>query len=215
MVPLFLLGSARPHEGVETYVLSHLRRIIQMKQSSVRLCAVALAALFVAAPGFSSQEDRDRAVQPSARSEDRITHEVRHELVMLPYYGVFDNLAYRVDGGTVTLLGQVTRPTLKSDAGSVVKQIEGVDKVDNQIQVLPLSPMDDRSRRAAYRAIYGHPGLDRYALQAVPPIHIIVDGGKVSLEGVVSTQADKDLANIRARGVSGIFSVVNNLRVEK
>ena len=184
-----------------------------MKHSSVCLCGL-VAVLFAAAPGFS-QEDRDRAVQPGARSEDRITHEVRHELVMLPYYGVFDNLAYRVDGGTVTLLGQVTRPTLKSDAGSVVKQIEGVDRVDNQIQVLPLSSMDDHSRLAVYRAIYGHPGLDRYALQAVPPIHIIVDSGKVNLEGVVSTQADKDMANIRASGVSGIFSVVNNLRVEK
>ena len=186
-----------------------------MKHSRVRWCNVIVAALFAAAPGFSSQEGKDRAVQPGARSEDRLTHEVRHELVMLPYYGVFDNLAYRVDGGTVTLLGQVTRPSLKNDAGSVVKQIEGVDRVDNQIQVLPLSSMDDHSRLAVYRAIYGHPGLDRYALQAVPPIHIIVDSGKVTLEGVVSTQADKDMANIRASGVSGIFSVVNNLRVEK
>src|SRR5450631_4703619 len=99
-------------------------------------------------------------------SSDRITREVRHELVMLPYYGVFDNLAYRVDGATVTLLGQVTRPALKSDAGNVVKQIEGVDKVDNQIQVLPLSPMDDRIRIAVYRSVYGQPGLDRYAMQA-------------------------------------------------
>ena len=186
-----------------------------MKHYRVRLCTVAMAALFAAAPGFSSQEDRDRAVQPGARTEDRITHEVRHELVMLPFYGVFDNLAYRVDGGTVTLLGQVTRPTLKSDAGSAVKGIEGVDKVDNQILVLPLSPSDDHSRLAVYRAIYGHPGLDRYALQAVPPIHIILADGNLTLEGVVSTQADKDMANIRASGVSGIFSVVNNLRVEK
>jgi hyperosmotically inducible protein len=186
-----------------------------MKQPSVRFCTVTLVALFAAAPGLSSQEGKDRAAQTGVRSEDRITREVRHELVMLPYYGVFDNLAYRVDDGTVTLLGQVTRPTLKSDAGSAVKQIEGVDRVDNQILVLPLSPMDDHSRLAVYRAIYGHAGLDRYALQAVPPIHIIVDSGKVTLEGVVSTQADKDIANIRASGVSGIFSVVNNLRVEK
>ena len=184
-----------------------------MKDSSVCLWTFA-AVLYAAAPAFS-QEFRDRTVPTGPKSEDRITHEVRHELVMLPYYGVFDNLAYRVDGGTVTLLGQVTRPTLKSDAGSVLKQIEGVDRVDNQIQVLPLSSMDDRSRLAVYRAIYGHPGLDRYALQAVPPIHIIVDRGKVTLEGVVSTQADKDMANIRASGVSGIFSVVNNLRIEK
>jgi hyperosmotically inducible periplasmic protein len=186
-----------------------------MKHSSLCVCLATVAALLSATQGLFGQEGKDRSPQPGARSEDRITREVRHELVMLPYYGVFDNLAYRVDGGTVTLLGQVTRPALKSDAGNAVKQIEGVDKVDNQIQVLPLSSTDDRIRLAAYRAIYGHPGLDRYALQAVPPIHIIVESGKVALEGVVSTQGDKDLANIRANGVSGVFSVVNNLRVEK
>jgi hyperosmotically inducible protein len=186
-----------------------------MKHSVVRLCTVTLAALLAAAAGFSYQKDKDKAPPSGARSEDRITREVRHELVMLPYYGVFDNLAYRVDGGIVTLMGQVTRPTLKSDAGKAVFRIEGVDKVDNQIQVLPLSPVDDRTRLAVYRAIYGHPGLDRYALQAVPPIHIIVENGKVTLEGVVSTQSDKDMANIRANGVGGVFSVVNNLRVEK
>ena len=150
----------------------------------------------------------------NGRSQDRVTREVRHELVMLPYYGVFDNLAYRVDGSTVTLLGQVTRPTLKSDAENVVKQIEGVTQVNNQIQVLPLSSMDDRIRLATYRAIYSQPGLDRYALQAVPPIHIIVDNGKVTLEGVVNSQADKDRANIQANSVAGVFSVTNNLRVE-
>jgi hyperosmotically inducible protein len=149
-----------------------------------------------------------------AHAEDRITREVRHELVMLPYYGVFDNLAYRVDGSAVTLLGQVTKPTLKSDAENVVKRIEGVEKVNNQIQVLPLSPMDDKIRLAEYRAIYGQPGLDRYALQAVPPIHIIVDNGRVTLEGVVANQADKDMAGVRANGVSGVFGVTNNLRVE-
>ena len=180
-----------------------------MKLSCVRLCTVTVAALMAIAPGFSQPQGS------GAKSVDRIAREVRHELVMLPYYGVFDNLAYRVNGGTVTLLGQVTRPTLKSDAGNVVKNIEGVEKVDNQIQVLPLSPMDDKLRLAAYRAIYGHPGLDRYALQAVQPIHIIVDNGKVTLEGVVANQADKDMANVRANGVPGVFSVVNNLRVEK
>ncbi|HEV3198934.1 MAG TPA: BON domain-containing protein, partial [Bryobacteraceae bacterium] len=99
-----------------------------MKRSVVRLCTVTVAAVLAAAAGFSNQ-DKDRAVQPGARSEDRITKEVRHELVMLPYYGVFDNLAYRVDGNKVTLMGQVTRPTLKSDAGNAVKRIEGVEKV--------------------------------------------------------------------------------------
>ncbi len=147
-------------------------------------------------------------------SQDRITREVRHELVMLPYYGVFDNLAYSVNGGVVTLYGQVTRPTLKSDAANVVKKIEGVTRVDNKIEVLPLSPMDDQSRRAIYRAIYSDPTLTRYGIQAVPPIHIIVDNGKVTLVGVVASEADKNMAGLRANGVAGVFSVDNQLRVE-
>jgi hyperosmotically inducible protein len=134
---------------------------------------------------------------------------------MLPYYGVFDNLAFKIDGSRVTLLGEVTRPTLKTDAGSVVKNIEGVESVDNQIEVLPLSPNDDRIRMAVYRAVYQQASLSRYALQAVPPIHIIVKNGNVRLEGVVATEGDKNLAGIRAKGVSGVFSVENNLRVEK
>jgi hyperosmotically inducible periplasmic protein len=151
-----------------------------------------------------------------AASQDRLVKEVRHELVMLPYYGVFDNLAYRVDGGTVTLLGQVTRPTLKSDAENVVKRIEGVDKVVNQIEVLPLSPNDDRLRRAVYQKIYSFPTLStRYGFQAVPPIHIIVRNGNVILEGVVDSDTDKNVAGIQANGVPGVFSVTNNLRVVK
>ena len=153
--------------------------------------------------------------QASSRGTERIAREVRHELVMLPYYGVFDNLAYRVDGYAVTLMGQVTRPTLKSDAENVVKKIEGVEQVHNQIEVLPASPNDDRIRLAVYRAIYGHTALNRYALQAVPPIHIIVKNGNVTLEGVVANEGDKNIANIQANGVSGVFSVTNNLRVEK
>ena len=155
----------------------------------------------------------DKAV--SSRGTERIIKEVRHELVMLPYYGVFDNLAYKVDGYNVTLMGQVTRPTLRSDAENVVKKIEGVEHVTNEIEVLPPSPMDDRIRRATYRAIYGYAGLDRYALQAVPPIHIIVKNGNVTLEGVVDREADKNLAGIRANGVTGVFSVTNNLHVVK
>src|SRR4051795_3588433 len=122
-----------------------------MKVLTVCLCAFAL----VAGAQDRDQRAANRAGQPGGRSQDRITREVRHELVMLPYYGVFDNLAYRVDGNTVTLLGQVTRPTLKSDAEHVVKDIEGVERVNNQIQVLPVSPMDDRIRLAEYRSIYG------------------------------------------------------------
>jgi hyperosmotically inducible protein len=187
-----------------------------MKRLSTYLCASLLTFGMAMLPAHAQdrskiQASRDRM---SGAGQDRLNREVRHELVMLPYYGVFDNLAYRVDGATVTLLGQVTRPTLKSDAENVVKGIEGVEHVNNQIQVLPLSPMDDRIRLAVYRAIFSQPGLDRYAMQAVPPIHIIVDNGKVTLEGVVASQADKDRANIQANGVNGVFSVVNNLHVE-
>ena len=145
----------------------------------------------------------------------RIDREVRHELVMLPFYGVFDNLSFRVNGGTVTLMGQVTRPTLKNDAERVVKGIEGVDRVVNKIEVLPLSSYDDEIRLATYRAIYGHPALNRYALQALPPIHIVVKNGNVTLEGVVANEADKNIAGLQANTVPGVFSVTNNLRVER
>lgn len=142
-----------------------------------------------------------------------IAKEVRHELVMLPYLDVFDNLSYKVDGGIVTLSGEVTRPTLKSDAERAVKSIEGVERVDNQIEVLPLSNHDDRLRRSLYRAIYDYPSMNRYALPVIKPIRIIVKNGNVTLEGVVDNQADKSIAYIRANGVHGAFSVTNNLRV--
>lgn len=170
----------------------------------VVICLFSLAAM-------GRTQDRD---QPSARSQERITREVRHELLMLPYFGVFDNIAFKVDGGTVTLLGQVVRPTLKSDAGNAVKHIEGVEKVDNQIEVLPPSPMDDRLRRRLFRAIYGYPALEKYALGVQKPMRIIVKNGHVALEGVVDNDSDKNLAGIRANGVPGIFSVTNNLQVE-
>lgn len=160
---------------------------------------------------FAQSSDKSK----SGRGGDRIAREVRHELVMLPFYGVFDNLAFRVDGSKVTLFGQVTRPTLKSDAENVVKSVEGVERVENQIEVLPVSPNDDRIRIAVYRAIFSRPGLDRYGFMAVPSIHIIVKNGHVTLEGVVSNEADKNQANIVANGVPGVFSVKNNLQVEK
>jgi hyperosmotically inducible periplasmic protein len=156
-----------------------------------------------------------QAAAPSAAATARITKEVRHELVMLPYLDVFDTLSYKVDGYNVTLLGQVTRPTLKSDAENVVKRIEGVEHVDNQIEVLPLSPNDDRIRRQLYRAIYGYPALQKYAMGIQQPIRIIVKNGNVTLAGVVDNEADKNIANIRARGVPGTFSVTNDLQVVK
>jgi hyperosmotically inducible periplasmic protein len=173
-----------------------------------------LAAMAVPCLNAQAMNSADRSVNPGAGT-DRIAREVRHELVMLPYYGVFDNLAYKVDGHTVTLLGEVTRPTLKSDAENVTKRVEGVERVVNEIKVLPLSPADDRIRMAEYRKIYSQANLQRYALQAIPPIHIIVDNGKVTLVGVVSNEADKNIAGLQANSVPGVFAVTNDLRVEK
>jgi osmotically-inducible protein OsmY len=165
----------------------------------------------LAVGGVRAQGPGDRRI--SQKGEDRITKEVRHELVTLPYYSVFDDLAYKVDGDTVTLYGAVTRPTLKSDAENVVKKIEGVNRVINNIEILPLSPNDDQIRRAVYRAIYSQPGLDMYSLRAVPTIHIIVKNGNVTLTGAVANEGDKDRANIAANGVPGVFAVKNDIQV--
>jgi hyperosmotically inducible periplasmic protein len=162
---------------------------------------------------FAVAQDAQRVASP--KEEERITKEVRHELLMLPYFGVFDNIAYKVDGYTVILLGQVVRPTTKSDAEGAVKHIEGVEKVDNQIEVLPTSPMDDGLRRSLFRAIYGYPALERYALGVQKPIRIIVKNGRVTLEGVVDSDGDKNIVGLRANGVPGIFQVTNNLQVVK
>jgi hyperosmotically inducible protein len=151
--------------------------------------------------------------EPGSPAQARIQKEVRHELLMLPWFGVFDNISFQVDGDTVTLLGAVTRPTLKSDSENVVKRIEGVQRVVNKIEVLPPSPMDDQSRLALFRAIYGYPALEKYSLGVQKPIRIIVKSGHVTLEGVVDNETDKNLAGTRANGVPGIFSVANNLHV--
>jgi hyperosmotically inducible protein len=177
---------------------------------------VVTAVLVFPALGADRDKNHNDAFVPGTADENKIIKEVRHTLVTLPYYGVFDDLAFRVDGGTVTLLGAVTQPVLKSDAEKTVKRVEGVNQVVNNIEVLPLSPMDDQIRRAVYRAIYGDPALsDRYGFRAVPSIHIIVRNGRLTLEGVVANQMDKSLINIRANSVPGIFSVTNNLLVEK
>ena len=175
-----------------------------------RILIVSCLLLALESTGLAQQ-----ATQPPPRATERIVKEVRHELLMLPYFTVFDNIAYKVEGYNVTLLGQVTRPTLKSDAENVVKRIEGVEHVDNQIEVLPPSPMDDRLRIRIYRAIYGYPPMQKYALGVQKPIRIIVKNGHVTLEGVVDNDGDKNIANIRANGVSGVFSVTNNLQVVK
>lgn len=149
------------------------------------------------------------------RSQDRISREVFHELVMLPQLTIFDNLQYKVDGNKVTLTGQVRNAVLKDAAEKSVKHIEGVDSVNNQIEVLPASGNDDRIRRQVARAIFNDERLFPYSMGSVPPIHIIVKGGHVTLVGIVNSEADKNEANIRANGVPGVFSVDNQLQVQK
>ena len=179
----------------------------------VLLCSFAL---MQSPPGTTTAPSKVSAGQTSAQSGvDRIVREVHHELVLLPYYGVFDNLAYKVSpDGTVTLLGQVVRPTLKTDAQNAIKHLEGVERVDNQIEVLPPSPMDDQIRMAIFRAIYGNSDLSPYALRAVPPIHIIVKQGHVTLEGAVAKQMDRQIAEMQAKSVPNVFSVTDNLQVD-
>jgi hyperosmotically inducible protein len=191
-----------------------------MKKSLLAVLALPLilsmTIFSMAALASAAVQDNQPAGALNQKSIDRIYKEVRHELVMLPFYGVFDNLAYKVDpDGTVTLLGQVARPTLKSDAENVVKRIEGVEKVVNNLEVLPTSGNDDQIRRATYRAIYGNSVLSQYQLRAVPPIHIIVKNGHVTLEGAVARQMDKQVAGMQANGVHGAFSVTNNLVVDE
>jgi hyperosmotically inducible protein len=151
------------------------------------------------------------ASQTPAKSHTRIEQQVRKELVTLPFYDLFDTFSYKVDGDTVTLMGKVTQPTLKSSAENVVERIEGVRTVNNKIQVLPLSPNDDHLRLALYRSIYGHSALQTLAIRAVPPIHIIVENGNVTLEGYVASSMQKTIAGMQANSVPGVFSVTNNL----
>jgi hyperosmotically inducible protein len=145
----------------------------------------------------------------------KLEKKIRKELVTLPFFSVFDNLSFKVEDGTVTLYGQVVRPSMRKDAVRVVERVTGVEEVVNQIEVLPLSNFDDRIRFAVYRAVYRQPGLDRLSMMAVPPIHIIVKNGNVTLEGIVNNKGDSTRAFIAANGVSNVFSVTNNLRVER
>jgi hyperosmotically inducible protein len=176
------------------------------------VAAAALGAVCIISAGLARAQQSAPAAR-NAHSDEGIKREVGHELALLPWYSVFDSLSYSVSGYKVTLMGQVVRPSLKDDAEAAVKHIEGVESVDDQIEVLPPSPNDDAIRRAEFRAIYSKPTLERYAEGNVQQIHIIVKNGNVTLEGAVGSQADKDAARLYANGVSGVFSVTNNLQV--
>jgi len=167
------------------------------------------------APAWPAQNRNASQAQRQVETEVALIKEVRHVLVMQPFYTVFDNLEFKINGEEITLMGQVVRPALKSDAESAVKRIEGVTSVKNEIKVLPPSSVDNRIRFREYRSIYSAPGFQKYAIQAVPPIHIIVDMGHVTLTGVVDSQMDKTIALMRAKQVPGVFSVTDKLRIVK
>jgi len=176
--------------------------------------AVALGMWFSVKDAVATDSAQKAAA--SERGTERITKQVRHQLNMIPYVNAFDYVAFTVSAdSSVTLTGEVTNPVVKSDAGNVVKRIEGVERVSNQIQVLPVSFFDNRLRVRLYRIIYGYPALEKYALGINKPIRIIVENGHVTLMGVVDNQTDKNIAGIRANSVPGIFSVDNQLRVVK
>lgn len=184
------------------------------KEIRALIAGMLFVAPLAAAPNAPASPLHQSKNQNEPKSQQELTKEVRHVLVMLPYYSVFDNLAYRVEGDKVVLEGQVVRASIKSDAEAAVKSVAGVGSVVSNIEVLPPSPMDDQLRRALYRAIYGEPSLSRYGFSAVASIHIIVKSGNVTLEGVVDSEGDKNLAGLRANGVPNVFSVKNNLQVE-
>jgi hyperosmotically inducible periplasmic protein len=184
---------------------------------SIRSILVVTALCVIASAGTFAWDKRAQGPVPPGRGsqnyEQWLTREVGHELIQVPWLSVFDNLQYSVKGSEVTLSGQVWQPVTKQDAETAVKGIEGVTKVNNNIEVLPLSPMDDQTRRAEYRAIYGDPALQRYAMGVLPSIHIIVKNGHATLVGTVDNEMDKNVAEIRAKSVPNVFSVTDELQI--
>jgi hyperosmotically inducible protein len=180
-----------------------MRTIMKKMLAVVAAVLIAISAAVAAPKGETEQ------------NYQQLSKQVRHELVMLPYFGVFDNLAYKIEGGTVTLYGQVVRPSTRKDAERRVAKIKGVERVVNQIEVLPLSSFDDSVRVNTYRALARTGGLYRYLMGANPSLRIIVNRGHLTLEGVVANEGDRNLANIIANGVPGVFSVTNHLRTDR
>ena len=172
------------------------------------VAALALATLMISAYTANAATTHDQMTD-----EQRLSKQVRHALVTIPWYGVFDNLEYTMNGTEVTLSGQVVQPYTKDDAVKAVKHVEGVTRVVDDITVLPLSRFDDQIRRAEYRSIFSQPQLSRYSMGAIPSIHIIVSNGHVTLTGFVGNSMDSNVARIRALSVPGVFSVTNNLQI--
>jgi hyperosmotically inducible periplasmic protein len=183
-----------------------------------RIGFVLLAGALLVSSGAAAKDSDKQHIDPYVNGptdEARLVQQIRHKLVSLPYYSVFDDLGFNVNGSTVTLVGQVTKPVLKEDADRAVKEVEGVTNVVDNIEVLPLSGVDDQLRRRVYQSIYGDPELStRYGFQSLPSIHIIVKNGNVRLEGVVLNDLDRTMAFMRANSVPGAFHVENDLKTE-
>jgi hyperosmotically inducible periplasmic protein len=189
---------------------------VMVKSIAGRWIAAALLACSIAVglPDAHAQAKPETKAASEEAKAGALTHEIRHQLNVLPFYSVFDNIAFTLRGATLTLTGQVVRPTLKANAEAAVRSLEGVGAIINQIEVLPPSPADDELRNAVYRAIYEDSTLQRYAVHAVPPIHIIVKNGNVTLEGIVEAAADKHVAAVRAGAVANLQSLKDNLVVQ-
>jgi hyperosmotically inducible periplasmic protein len=185
-----------------------MKTLTSFEKGGRALVILAVAIQLIAIQGASAAKTRDQVT-----NEQLLSKNVRHALVTVPWYGVFDNLEYTMNGTEVVLSGQVVQPVTKHDAESAVKHVEGVTHVVDNITVLPLSRFDDQIRRAEFRSIFSEPSLSRYSMGAVPSIHIIVSNGHVTLDGVVINQMDYNIAKIRALSVPGVFSVTNNLRI--
>lgn len=190
---------------------------IRNRPLSIRSILVVTVFCVIASAGTFAWDKGVQGPVPPARGsqnyEQWLTREVGHQLIQVPWLSVFDNLEYSVSGSEVTLSGQVWQPVTKDDAQTAVKGIEGVTKVNNNIEVLPNNPMDDQTRRAEYRAIYGEPALQRYAMGILPSIHIIVKNGHVTLVGTMDNEMDKNIAEIQAKSVPNVFSVDDKLQV--
>ena len=185
------------------------------KQSFLTRVLLLTAVLLLSLSALSfAQPQRGPVPRGTASFEQWLSQEVNHQLLLLPRYSVFDYVQYKINDSEVTLLGQVVSDVMKRDAENNIKRIEGVTKVTNNIEILPASQMDDGIRRATFRVLSGDPALEIYRLGLLHSIHIIVKGGHVTLEGTVLNEGHKNLAGMRAKGVSGVFSVTNNLRIE-
>ncbi len=173
---------------------------------------ICLGVLLSAVTGCVGRYSRTPAA--GAPALDRIHWQVNSAIELLTHGAAFDYIVYRLDAGTVTLMGRVTRPELKRQVEEVVRNIEGVRSVTDEIQVLASSPADEWLRYALYEAIYGDPALNHYAFRHIPPIYILVSRGQVTLLGAVDNIWDRQIAEVEAVQLPGVVSVTNGLRVE-